>query len=266
MDKMSILIVDDEALTRKSLIAGVDWERLNIGDIYEAYSAEFAKRIILGNRIDIILLDVEMPGENGIEFLEWIRNEARLNVPCAFLTCHASFEYAQAAMKLHGFDYLLKPMNYWEVEDLILRMCGNSKEQVEKQRVEKYGKQWIQEKTDEGHKYEKEPSNTKEIINELIVYIRAHMSEKLVLTDLAYHAGLNPNYLNKVFKQETGTTVNKFIINERMQLAAELLKEGKLKSYAIAITVGYDNYANFVNMFKKTYGVSPNAYQEANTK
>ena len=262
MEKMTILIVDDEALTRKSLIDGVNWEKLNIENIYEAYSAEIARRILQSSQVDMALIDIEMPGENGLELLEWIRKDARLTIPCAFLTCHASFDYAQAAMKQQCFEYLLKPMNYWEVEDLILRMCGSSRELLEKQNVEKYGKQWILEKEEEGHKYEKEPSNTKQIIDELVVYIRAHLSDKLALTELAYQAGLNPNYLNKVFKEETGTTVNKFIIQERMQLAAELLKEGNLKSYAIASMVGYDNYANFVNMFKKTYDVSPNAYQE----
>ena len=49
-----------------------------------------------------------------------------------------------------------------------------------------------------------------------------------------------------------------------MALAARLLREGKLKSYAIAESLGYDNYANFVNMFKKIYGMSPNAYSEEN--
>ena len=53
---------------------------------------------------------------------------------------------------------------------------------------------------------------------------------------------------------------------EKMSLAAQLLTESDLKSYAIAESLGYENYANFVNMFKKTYGVSPNAYQETNRK
>lgn len=47
-----------------------------------------------------------------------------------------------------------------------------------------------------------------------------------------------------------------------MALAAQLLLEGNLKSYAIAESLGYDNYANFVNMFKKIYGKSPNTFQE----
>ena len=73
---------------------------------------------------------------------------------------------------------------------------------------------------------------------------------------------MNPNYFNKVFKEQMGDTVNQFIIKEKMALAAQLLLEGNLKSYAIAESLGYDNYANFVNMFKKIYGKSPNTFQE----
>ena len=51
-----------------------------------------------------------------------------------------------------------------------------------------------------------------------------------------------------------------------MALAARLLLESDLKAYAIAESLGYENYANFVNMFKKIYGKSPNAYQEENRK
>ena len=95
-----------------------------------------------------------------------------------------------------------------------------------------------------------------------MAYIRSHLSEKLSLSNLARDAALNPNYFNKVFKEQMGDTVNQFIIKEKMALAARLLVEGELKSYAIAESLGYENYANFVNMFKKIYGKSPNAYQD----
>ena len=102
----------------------------------------------------------------------------------------------------------------------------------------------------------------KEIVDQSVAYIRSHLSEKLSLSTLARDAAMNPNYFNKVFKEQMGDTVNQFIIKEKMALAAQLLLEGNLKSYAIAESLGYDNYANFVNMFKKIYGKSPNTFQE----
>ena len=260
MKKWKILIVDDENLTRRALLTGVDWEKIGIGEVLEAPSARRAKEILQKEEADLALIDVEMPEETGLDLLKWIRTELHSDMPCAFLTCHASFAYAQAAIKYNCFDYLLKPMDYVEVENLILRMIGKSREELETREMKEYGEQWLKERKEEGHKHEKCACSTDEIVDEMVDYIHAHLSEKLSLTDLAYQAGLNPNYFNKVFKARVGDTVNKYIIGEKMKLAAKLLKEGDLKSYAIAESLGYDNYANFVNMFKKTYGMSPNAY------
>ncbi len=260
MKEYSILIVDDETITRMALMDGVNWQTIGIGQVYEASSAKAAKELLQDKSIDMALIDVEMPEESGIDLLKWIREDLKSEIPCAFLTCHASFSYAKTAMRYDCFEYLLKPIDYVEVEELILRMIGKSRQEMETRAIQEYGRQWLDEKTKEGHKYEKAPSNTEQIVDDMVVYIRGHLSDKLTLTELAFQAGLNPNYLNKVFKAKVGETVNKFIIAEKMKLAAKLLEEGNLRSYAIAESLGYDNYANFVNMFKKTYGVSPNNY------
>lgn len=262
MKKQNTIIVDDENLTRKALIDGVRWEVLGIGEIFEASSVSTAQKILLEHKIDIALIDVEMPGENGIRLLEWIRNEMKSDMPCAFLTCHASFPYVQAAVRLNSFDYVLKPVDYLEVEKLILKMEGEVRFELEQKQMLEYGRQWLQEKTEEGRTYEKNIQDMDQIVEDLVIYIRSHLSEKLSLTDLAYRVGLSQNYLNKVFQNQTGETVNKFIIREKMGLGAKMLEEGKIKSYAISEFLGYDNYASFVNMFKKTFGVSPNAYRK----
>ncbi len=92
-------------------------------------------------------------------------------------------------------------------------------------------------------------------------YILGHLSDKLSVEDLAFRAHLNPDYLNRVFKKAKGISINKFIINQRMSLAMELMKGG-LSATAAAQEVGYQNYANFVNMFKKVYGKLPSQLGE----
>jgi YesN/AraC family two-component response regulator len=262
MKKRTILIVDDEPIARKALISAVTWEKFGIDRIFDVGSAAAAKEILEKETVDFALIDIEMPVENGLQFVEWMRTTKGLQIPCAFLTCHASFDYAKQAIRLNCMDYLLKPANQTEIEALISKMLESQFEKNEREEYEKYGKQWILEKEQEGHRHEKQVSNTDEIVEELVDYIRLNIASDLNLTKLAKHASLNLNYLNRVFKKQTGETINKFIINERMQLAARLLKEGNLKSYAVAEMVGYNNYTNFVNMFKKTYGISPSSYAD----
>jgi len=262
MDTNTILVVDDENLTRRALIQGIRWEELGIDRVLEAGSSAQAKELFKTEKIDIVLADIEMPGESGLELVKWIKENVDWVLPCAFLTCHASFDYAREAVHLGSFDYMLKPVDFKEVEELILRMTNRSRIMQEHKRMDEYGHRWLHEKEAEGRQFEKNAASTEEIVDNTISYIRSHLSEKLSLSELSHAAGLNPNYFNKVFKERAGDTVNQFIIKEKMGLAAQLLTEGNLKSYAIALSLGYDNYANFVNMFKKTYGVSPNAYAE----
>lgn len=260
MDSCTILIVDDEGLTRRALIKGIHWDALGISRILEAGSAAAARKLLCEEQPDLALIDIEMPGEDGISLLSWIREEISQAMPCAFLTCHASFDYAQRANHLGAFDYLLKPIEYARVEELILRMVGRRSLQKENAQMQAYGRQWLAERESACRKHEKTAPSTEDLVKETVLYIRSHLSEKLSLAGLAGGIGLNPNYFNKVFKSVTGETVNQFIIREKMALAAQLLLQGKLKSYAIAESLGYDNYANFVNMFKKTYGVPPHGY------
>ncbi len=262
MTNLTILIVDDEALTRKALKSGVHWEELGIERVLEAGSANAAKEFLMQEKVDLALIDIDMPGENGIELLGWIRENIGDKLPCSFLTCHADFSFAQQAIRHGSTDYLLKPVNYKEVEELILKMAHQTRQRREEMEISRYGRQWLQEREIEGRKHEKMASTTEEIVDGLVIYIRSHLSEKLSLAELAHDAGLNMNYLNKVFKDKTGDTVNQFIIKEKMVLAARLLREGKVRAYAIAESLGYENYANFVNMFKKVYGKSPNQYAE----
>ena len=261
MHESTALIVDDEFFPRKALLDGVPWTKLGINHVFEAASAEEARKVIKEQKVDLCLIDIEMPRENGLSLLHWIREEYNSDIPCAFLTCHASFPYAQEAMRLRCQDYLLKPIDYEQVENLLLRMLKEKRSGENDRQILQYGKQYLHEWEEDAKSKEKVPNNTAEIVDHVKIYIDDHISEKLSLNALAADVGLNPDYLSRLFREKTGLTVNKYIIHARMMLAANLLKQN-VRSYAVAETVGYDNYANFVNMFKKTYGVSPNVWQK----
>ena len=79
--------------------------------------------------VDIMLCDIEMPGENGIELLRWVRQE-HMDVECIFLTCHANFSYAQDAVKLDCMDYVLIPVRYEEIAESVRKVaCRRAKKQ-----------------------------------------------------------------------------------------------------------------------------------------
>lgn len=103
---MKILLVDDEIQVRKSMKYIIDWE-INGYEFLTAENGLKATEIMKNNSVEIILLDISMPVMDGIELLQWIK-ENNYNCKVLILTCHEEFEYAKKALKYNCVDYMLK--------------------------------------------------------------------------------------------------------------------------------------------------------------
>lgn len=114
----SMLIVDDERFAVQGISQGIDWTELGIGNIFEAYDYVQACRILETEDVDILLADVEMPGKSGLDLLKWM-NEQHYSPITIFLTGHANFKYAQQALELGGFKYILKPVDHEQLMEMV---------------------------------------------------------------------------------------------------------------------------------------------------
>lgn len=118
---------------------GVDWKGLGIGEVYCAYNSFEAKKVFEENHVDIMLCDIEMPVENGLELLRWARSEG-YDAECIFLTAHAEFDYAKAALLLGSLDYVVQPAPYDEIKAVVLRAIKKVSERQEEKRTYDFGK------------------------------------------------------------------------------------------------------------------------------
>ncbi len=123
---MNLLIVDDQHTVVEGILIGVNWEKVNIDQKFTAYNIVEAKDIIKTHQIDLLLCDIEMPLGSGLELYEWVTKQ-KYNIKCIFLTAHSDFNYAQKAVQLQGFDYLLQPVTYKEIEDSLLKAIDQLK-------------------------------------------------------------------------------------------------------------------------------------------
>ena len=105
---IKLLIVDDEPLVRSGLLNSIKWKEYRFNVIGAASNGVEATQLIEKNRPDVVLTDIRMPGMDGLELAEWIR-ERFPNIFIIFLTGYSEFEYARAALKLEAVDYLLEP-------------------------------------------------------------------------------------------------------------------------------------------------------------
>ncbi|WP_186328752.1 response regulator [Bacillus sp. X1(2014)] len=135
MNQFHVLIVDDEIHSIRGVQAGVDWEKHHISTVYTANNMRQAQEVFLNNRVDLLLCDIEMPKGSGIDLLKWVR-EHYPSTEAIFLTCHSDFGYAKQALQLKSFNYLLKPVDYQELEGVIHNALEKIKKDLDTKLVE----------------------------------------------------------------------------------------------------------------------------------
>ena len=99
-------------------------------------------------------------------------------------------------------------------------------------------------------------------IENVLNYIREHFCEDLTLSDIAEEVFLNPIYISRLIKEQTGKNYTDILMELRIGKAVELLKNTDLYVYEIAEKVGYHNLKYFYKIFKKVSGNSPNDYRQ----
>ena len=98
-----------------------------------------------------------------------------------------------------------------------------------------------------------------EQLKKAISYINDNLSDKLLLEDIAKNSYISVNQLCKLFKENLGTTVIKYITGQRISKAKKYLKSGKSVSET-AYLCGFGDYANFIRTFSGSVGISPGKY------
>jgi two-component system response regulator YesN len=136
MNQFHVLIVDDEIHSIRGVQAGVNWEKYDIASVYTANNLRQAQEVFLQNKVDLLLCDIEMPKGSGLDLLKWVR-EHYSTTEAIFLTCHSDFSYAKQALQLKSFNYLLKPVDYQELEEVIKEALTKIKKEQEAKLVEK---------------------------------------------------------------------------------------------------------------------------------
>ena len=115
VDAFNVLLVDDEADFLETLLKRM--KKRNV-DVKGVKSGEEALEFLKQNPVDVVVLDVKMPGIDGIQTLREIKKTYPL-IEAIMLTGHASLEVAIEGMELGAFDYLMKPI---DIDDLLYKI------------------------------------------------------------------------------------------------------------------------------------------------
>ncbi|SFS02083.1 response regulator transcription factor [Anaeromicropila populeti] len=112
---INLLIIDDDTATVRAIKDSIAWSKIDINNVFTAFDVLHAKQIVKEEKIDIIISDIEMPQETGLDLLKWVR-EKKIECELLFLTCHESFSYAADAINYDVAAYLVKPFDIHTME------------------------------------------------------------------------------------------------------------------------------------------------------
>ncbi|MBW7452749.1 response regulator [Paenibacillus sepulcri] len=131
-----LMIVDDELWIREGLKQTIDWGAYGIQLIGEAEDGRKALLLIDDNIPDIVISDIKMPSMNGLELIEELKLRGT-DIKVIFISGFSDFAYAQKAVKLGAFDYILKPIEEKVLLEIIERcVCEIMKKKEDSYRLE----------------------------------------------------------------------------------------------------------------------------------
>jgi len=99
-------------------------------------------------------------------------------------------------------------------------------------------------------------------VKKACLYIEDHYPDSITVSDIAFHTGLDRTYLYRLFRQYAGCAPSKYLMNFRLEKAAEMLENHDLSIAEIAGCVGFCDTPHFYKAFSAKYGMPPKKYRE----
>ena len=104
---MNVLIVDDDKLARKGLIAIMDWEKYGFKVAGDVQNGRKALEFLRTHPVDIVFTDIDMPEIDGLELMQMCKEEFP-DIKFVIFSVYENFSYAQTAIRMGALDYISK--------------------------------------------------------------------------------------------------------------------------------------------------------------
>lgn len=111
--------------------------------------------------------------------------------------------------------------------------------------------------------YSSKESRHDAYINEALQFIEMNYSRKITIDMLSRYVGLNRSYLNSIFREALGKTLQQYLMEFRVRKACELLENNSLTIGDVSHSVGYPDQLLFSKVFKRIQGVTPSEYRKS---
>lgn len=233
-----VLICEDEDLIRKGICKIVesvckDVEIRDCDNGMEGY-----KLISLWNP-HVVITDIRMPVMDGLAMILKAQGEGAQS-SYVIISAYRDFEYARTAIRCGVREYILKPLNRFEMAACLERLLDIKAET------------WAVA----GGKMPEQAEDSKGI-GKAIQYIETNFYHSISLEEVSQVVHMNTAYFSTLFKKQTGKKYIDYVTDLRMEKARKLILNTDLKIGSIAEMVGYGSTKHFTRIYKEKFGTTP---------
>ncbi|PAE31430.1 response regulator transcription factor [Bacillus sp. 7884-1] len=247
-----VVLVDDDVIVIEFLKKVIPWQDYGFQVVANFQDSSDTLIFMLENPYDVLITDIGMPKLNGIELIEKLKS-SKINSYNVILSCHEEFTFAQQAIKLEAYDYILKEsMEESNIIDLLDRL----KNKIDQERFSSNQHLKVTQFL--------EMTTRNEDVIKAQKYVQTHLGEKISLTEVAEHLHLNSSYFSRMYKKETGEGFIEYVTRVKMEKALELLDQSIKTVEQIAYELGFESKSYFLKTFKRFYGLSPKSFKYKN--
>lgn len=264
-----LLVADDERIERMVLCKKLRNKLEGQCEVFEAENGREALEIYEREKIQIAILDIEMPGINGLEAAKQIR--ARDPFCCIiFLTAFDDFSYARGAVSVRALEYLLKPYDEAELLSIIdeaMWTTDKNEHYQELMNQEENPTKWLY-RTDTAEMENSQKNGVPEnvfqhrVAETIRQYIQEKYQDDISMQDAANAMNYSDAYFCKLFKQCFGKSFTTYLMEYRVNEARKLLHQPTVNVREVSRAVGYLDSNYFAKVFKRVTGLSPSEYRK----
>lgn len=269
-----LLIVEDELIERQVLKKTLQKKFEDQCLIWEAQNGKEAVQVFCREDIQIVILDIGMPGMNGIQAAEIIRKE-KPECCIIFLTAYDRFDYAKKAISVGAMEYLLKPYSSREIINVAgeaLRMAGQyrkwqSGESADAEVLRRNLRYFpAEEEKEQESRWEEKTEDTActrlSVMTSMVEeYIRSHYMHEISMHDAARAVNYSEPYFCRMFKLQYGQNFTSYLAEYRMNEARKLLCQPNVNVKDVGARVGYPDSNYFTKVFRRLTGKNPSEYR-----
>ncbi|MCH3917913.1 MAG: helix-turn-helix domain-containing protein [Spirochaetia bacterium] len=239
--KHTVVLVEDEEIELKELEQAFDWAGLGLEVVGTARDGIEGRRLIEQLSPDIVVTDIQLPGQNGLDMVKPFEN-LRVLIVSGF----SDYRYMKEAILIGVEDYLLKPVDDKELEDALRKIIADLADRHVRQI--------------EAIPLKKDVSSY--LIREAIAFIDKNYGAQIGLHETATALGISEVHLSRAFKESAGINFLAYLNSYRINMSISLMADPNNRITDIASACGFVSQGYYTKIFKRYIGMTPTKYRE----